>query len=320
MSKRKVIIDTDPGYDDTCAIALASLSSEKIDLLAITTVAGNQTSEKVSKNALNLANYLGLTCPIGKGMTGPLFSPLVVAPHVHGETGLDNVNLSPSLNTTSFDKRHAVNLIIDLCKENPPNSITLVTIGPLTNIAMALKLEPEIKKHIQEISIMGGSILYGNCTPAAEFNIHADPEAAQIVFSSGIPIKMHGLDVTVPCFCTEEVIQRMKKLGTKHGEMFCQCVSNCNENLRKCFPHVKWSSAHDSVAVMGVIDDSMISYKDMYVEVETLKGCCYGRTVCDQFGSMGKKSNAKVAVNIDVNKFWDTVEKIYSKGPALENK
>ena len=181
-SKRKIIIDTDPGYDDACAIALAGLS-DKFEILGITTIAGNQTIENVTKNALNLVSFLNINCPVAKGMPGPLIKKLTVG-KVHGETGLDNIEFPKNLANKEPDKRNAVQFIIDTCLNN--DKITLITIGPLTNIAMAIKLEPKIKKYIELISIMGGSIGCGNVTPAAEYNIYADPESAQIVFSSGI--------------------------------------------------------------------------------------------------------------------------------------
>lgn len=190
MSKRKVIIDTDPGYDDACAIALASIS-DKFEILGITTIAGNQTIENVTKNALNLVSFLNMNCPVAQGMAGPLIKELTVG-KVHGETGLDNINFPE--NNRKPDKRNAIQFIIDSCLEN--NKITIITIGPLTNIAMAIKLEPKIKEHIELISIMGGSINVGNVNPAAEYNVYADPESAHIVFSTGINIKMNGLDVT----------------------------------------------------------------------------------------------------------------------------
>jgi len=192
MSKRKVIIDTDPGYDDACAIALAGIT-DKFEILGITSVAGNQTIEKVTQNALAIASYLNISAPVCQGVSGPLIKPIQVAPLIHGITGLDNVNLPPH-NKVKGEK-NAINFIIDSCLSN--DKITLVTIGPLTNVALAIKLCPEIKSHIELISIMGGSANIGNCTPAAEFNIFADPEAAHIVLSSGVKIKLNTLDVTL---------------------------------------------------------------------------------------------------------------------------
>ena len=166
MSKRKIIIDTDPGYDDALAIVLASLSNQ-FEILGITTVAGNQSIDKVTKNALNITSFLNISCPVAKGASEPLIRPLVVAT-VHGVTGLDNINFEP--HNRKIHEKNAVNFIIDSCLNN--DKITIVTIGPLTNIALALKLAPEIKSHIELISIMGGSASAGNVTPAAEFNIY----------------------------------------------------------------------------------------------------------------------------------------------------
>ena len=309
MSKKKVIIDTDPGYDDACAIAIAALS-DNIEIIGITAVAGNQTIEKVSKNALNISSYFNINCTVAKGMGGPLLKPLKVA-LVHGESGLDNINLETNNPKKELDKRHAVNLIIDLCLEN--DKVTIIAIGPLTNIAMALKLEPKIISHIELISIMGGSINLGNVTPSAEFNIYGDPEAAQIVFSSGVKeIRMNGLDVTLKTNVDGKIVEKFKNIKTKSSELFLNCMKNCGDLCFKFFG-VKYQAMHDAVAVVSVIDDSVVKYKKVYVEVDINRGCSYGRTVCDIGGVLKKEPNVCVGVEIDVDKFWDIVEKAYKK-------
>ena len=309
MSKRKVIIDTDPGYDDCCAIAIAALS-DKVEIIGITSVAGNQTIEKVTKNALNISTYFNLQCPVAQGMTGPLLKPLEVA-LVHGESGLDNINLETDNPKKELDKRHAVNLIIDLCLQN--DKVTIIAIGPLTNVAMALKLEPKIISHIELLSIMGGSINLGNVTPSAEFNIHGDPEAAQIVFSSGLKeIRMNGLDVTLKTNVDEKIVERFEKIKTKTSEIFLNCMKNCADLIFKFFG-VKYQAMHDAVAVVSVIDDSVVKYKKVYVEVDINRGCSYGRTVCDMIGCLKKEPNVNVGVEIDLDKFWDIVENAYKK-------
>ena len=306
MSKRKVIIDTDPGYDDACAIALASLT-DKFEILGITTIAGNQTIENVTKNALNLASYLNINCPVAKGMPGPLIKNFTVG-KVHGETGLDNIQLTKNNNTC--DKRNAIQFIIETCLQN--EKITLITIGPLTNIAMAIKLEPKIKEHIELISIMGGSIGCGNVTPDAEYNIYADPESAYIVFSSGIKIKMNGLDVTNLTTPSEEIFERFEKINTKSSKLFLDCMKNLSFFMNKFFDK-KYGSMHDSVAVLTLIDESLIKYKKAFVEVDLNKGISYGRTNCTLFGEKVKDSNVEVAVEIYLNKFWDLIEELYKK-------
>ena len=306
MSKRKVIIDTDPGYDDACAIALASLT-DNFEILGITTIAGNQTIENVTKNALNLASYLNLNCPVVKGMSGPLIKNLTVG-KVHGETGLDNIEFPQ--NNKELDKRNAVQFIIDTCLQN--DKITLITIGPLTNIAMSLKLEPKIKKHIEVISIMGGSIGYGNITPAAEYNIYADPESAYIVFSSGINIKMNGLDVTNLTVPNEEILERFKNVKTKSSKLFLDCMKNLSFFMNKYF-NKNYGSMHDSVAVLTLVDENLIKYKKAVVEVDINKGSSYGRTNCNIYGKNAEESNIEVAVEIDIKKFWNIIEELYKK-------
>ena len=306
MSKRKVIIDTDPGYDDACAIALASIT-DKFEILGITTIAGNQTIENITKNALNLVSYLNLNCPVAKGMPGPLIKKLTVG-KVHGETGLDNIEFPK--NNKEPDKRNAVQFIIDTCLQN--DKITLITIGPLTNIAMALKLEPKIKQHIELISIMGGSIGCGNITPAAEYNIYADPESAYIVFSSGINIKMNGLDVTNLTVPNEEILERFKNINTKSSKLFLDCMKNLSFFMNKYFKK-NFGSMHDSVAVLTLVDESLIKYKKAVVEVDINRGSSYGRTNCNIYAEKAAESNIEVAVEIDIKKFWNIIEELYKK-------
>ena len=306
MNKRKVIIDTDPGYDDACAIALASLS-DKLEIIGITTEAGNQTIEKVTKNALNLVSFFNIKCPVAKGMSQPLLKKLVTG-KVHGETGLDNIKFAE--NNLELDKRNAVQFIIDSCLQN--DKITLITIGPLTNIAMAIRLEPKIKSHIELISIMGGSIGCGNVTPAAEYNVYADPESAYIVFDSGIPIKMNGLDVTNLTVPNDEIIGKFSKINTKSSKLFVDCMKNLAFFMNKYFGK-NYGSMHDSVAVLTLIDESLVKYKKAIVEVDTSRGCSYGRTNCDIYSEKAKISNIEVAVEIDIKKFWDIIEELYKK-------
>jgi ribosylpyrimidine nucleosidase len=307
MSKRKIIVDTDPGYDDACAIALAGLS-DKFELIGITSVAGNQTIDKVTKNALNLASYFNISAPVAKGSSGPLIKPLEVAV-VHGKSGLDNIDFQP--HNKVIHEKNAVNFIIDSCLSN--EKISIITIGPLTNVALALKLCPEIKSHIDVISIMGGSANMGNVTPAAEFNIYADPEAAHIVLSSGVKIKLNTLDVTLLTTLNDGIMERFEKIGTKSSKLFIDINKNYARLLNENFG-IKFGSMHDSVAVITLIDESIVKYKKAKVEVDLSHGCSYGRTNCNFHIKQGiEDSNVEVSVEIDVDKFWNTVEEIYKK-------
>ena len=306
MSKRKVIIDTDPGYDDACAIALAGIS-DKFEILGITTVAGNNTIENVTKNALNLVSFLNINCPVAQGISGPLIKELVIG-KVHGEKGLDNV-VFPE-NDKKPDKKNAIQFIIDSCLEN--DKITIITIGPLTNVAMAIKLEPKIKEHIELISMMGGSIGVGNMNPAAEYNVLADPESAHIVFSSGIKIKMNGLDVTNLTMPNEKIIERFEKINTKSAKLFVDCMKNLSFYMTKYY-NKKYGCMHDSVAVLTLIDENLIEYQKAVVEVDLSHGISYGRTNCNVYAENVNDSNVEVAVKIDIDKFWDLIEEIYKK-------
>ena len=308
MSKRKIIIDTDPGYDDACALAIASIT-DKLEILGITTVAGNQTIEKVTNNALAIASYLNISAPVYQGASSPIVKPIEVATSVHGITGLDNVNLPP--HNKVKEEKNAINFIIDSCLSN--DKITLVTIGPLTNIALALKLCPEIKSHIELISIMGGSANIGNCTPAAEFNIYADPEAAHIVINSGVRIKLNTLDVTNLTILNDKIMERFDKIGTKSSKLFYDCNRNYGNNMKKFFG-VEYGSMHDSVAVATLIDESIVKYKKAKVEIDLSHGISYGRTNCN-FRDLKaqKESNIEVSTEIDLDKFWNLVEELYKK-------
>ena len=308
MSKRKIIIDTDPGYDDTCAIGLASIS-DKLEILGITSVAGNQTIENVTKNALDIASYFNISAPVAQGASCPIVKPLQVAESVHGKTGLDNINIPPH-NKVKHEK-NAINFIIDTCLSN--DKITIVTIGPLTNIALALKICPEIKSHIELLSIMGGSAGLGNVTPAAEFNVFHDPEAAHIVFNSGVKIKLNSLDVTNPTILSDKLMERFEKIGTKSSKLFVECNKNYGKNMKKFFG-IEYGSMHDSVAVVTLIDESIVKYKKAKVEVDLSHGPSYGRTNCN-FRDLNaqKESNIEVSTEIDLEKFWNLVEELYKK-------
>ena len=249
-----------------------------------------------------------MSAPVVQGVSGPLIRPLEIG-EVHGKSGLDNVNI-PTSNKTKHEK-NAINFIIDSCLNN--DKITIITIGPLTNIALALKLAPEIKSHIELISIMGGSASAGNVTPAAEFNVYADPEAAHIVLSSGIKIKLNTLDVTNKTILSDEIIERFEKIGSKCSKLFVECNKNYAKFMRQLIG-IQFGSMHDSVAVLTLIDESIIKYKKAKVEVDLSHGCSYGRTNCDFFDKEAiEKSNIEVSMEIDINKFWNLYEELYKK-------
>ncbi len=303
--KLKLIMDSDPGHDDAVAIMLAG-KSPKLDLLGISSCSGNQSIEKTTHNALSLCQYLGINVPVAQGSPKPLFKEPMYCPQIHGESGLDGFTFPPL--TKKVDSRTGCDFIIETCLAN--KEVVLVPTGPLTNIALALQKNPAIKSHIKEIMLMGGSIGSGNVTPAAEFNIVVDPEAADIVFHSGLSVYMNGLDVTRQVLVTEEVIARMAKIHNKASDLFVALMKQYNINQKKTFQWSKGGPLHDPVTIVSLIDPSVVTYEYMNVGIDLSKGPSYGRTNCDRFGYLHLQPNAYVAVAINVEKYWDTIESV----------
>jgi len=303
MGKRKVILDCDPGHDDAVAIMMAG-RHPGLDLLGITVVAGNQTLEKTARNALNICQYLDLDVPVYAGMGLPMVRSQIVAEDHHGESGLDGPVFEP-LNR-EVEPEHAVKYLIDTLMAGD-GDITLVPTGPLSNIAMAMRIEPKIIPKIREIVLMGGAYQLGNVTPAAEFNILADAEAAYIVFNSGAPVVMMGLEITNQVQCTWKIVERMEKPGNKASKLFVDMMGFFIKTQQRIFGF-DGGPLHDPTCVAWLIDPSCIELREMYTEVELRSEKCYGRTICDYFGVTGKAPNSRVAVSIDQAKFWDIVE------------
>ena len=303
MEKRKIILDCDPGHDDAVAIMMAA-KHPKFDLLGVTIVAGNQTLAKTAFNALNVCQALGLDIPVYAGMGVPMVRKQIVAADIHGETGLDGPVFAPL--SKKIEAEHAVQFIIDALMSSS-GDITLVPTGPLTNIAMAMRLEPKIVPKIQEIVLMGGAYQLGNTTPAAEFNILADAEAGYVVFSSGVPVVMMGLDITNQVQCVPQTVARMEKINNKASKLFADMMNFVIKTQHAAFGF-DGSPLHDPTCIAWLIDPSCIELKDMHTEVEIRSEKCYGRTLCDYFGTTGNAPNSKVAVSINHEKFWNIVE------------
>jgi ribosylpyrimidine nucleosidase len=304
MGKRKIILDCDPGHDDAVAIMMAA-RHPKLDLLGITVVAGNQTLAKTAVNALNVCQYLDIDVPVFAGCSIPMVRQRqVIADNIHGKTGLDGPVFEPL--TKQLDSRHAVQFIIETLMKSD-GDVTLVPTGPLTNIAMAMRLEPKIVDKIYEIVLMGGSYQLGNVTPAAEFNIFADAEAAYVVFTSERPIVMMGLDLTRQALCYPKIVECMRSIDNKAGKLFADLMQYFCMTQKKVFG---WEGGplHDPTTIAYLIDPSCIETKEMFSEVEIRSEKCYGRTLCDYFGMTGKAPNSKVAVKLDVEKYWSIVE------------
>ena len=303
MEKTKIILDCDPGHDDAVAITLAA-NSDKIDLLGITVVAGNQTLEKTQINARNVCQWLGVDVPVYAGCGQPMVREKMIAGDIHGETGLDGPAFPPL--TKELEKEHAVNFIIKTLMESD-GDITMVTTGPMTNLAMAMRMEPAIIPKIKQIVLMGGAYTNGNVTPAAEFNIIADADAAYVCFTSGRPITMMGLDVTRKVLCYPEIVDRMEKIGNKASKLFADLMRFFCKTQKEVFG---WEGGplHDPVTIAWLIDPSVVTLKPMHVDIDIRSVQSYGRTNCDFFGYGGQEPTANVAIDIDAAKFWDIVE------------
>ena len=302
MQKEKIILDCDPGHDDAVAIMLAAINP-KIELLGITVVAGNQKLEKTVNNALKVCNHLNLNVPVYSGMSRPMIREQLIADDIHGETGLDGPKFEEL--KIKAENKHAVNFIIDTLM-NSNEKVTLVPTGPLTNIGMAIRFEPKIIEKINRIVLMGGSYQLGNMTPAAEFNILADPDAAHIVFSSGVKLVMMGLDLTRQASATKEVVEKIKSLNNKASKLFVDLMEFFAASQKNVFG---WTAppVHDPTTIAYIIDPECIEVKSMFCEIELWSERSYGRTLCDYFGILKKKPNVDVAVKLDFDRFWNLV-------------
>ena len=294
-----IIIDCDPGHDDAFAILLAARAPE-LKLLAITCVAGNQTLDKTSLNTrrvMTVGQIRGV--PVAAGMATPLVRPLVTAPYAHGESGLDGYDFGPP--EVELVPEHAVDLIIRTVKESA-EPVTLVPVGPLTNIAMAFLKAPEIKAKIPRIVLMGGAVGLGNVTPSAEFNIYVDPEAAALVFEAGVPITMVGLDVTYQARVRAADRQRIRAFGTPVGAMVADLMDWFGRGSEERFGS-EGTVVHDALAVAAVIRPNLLETKHVNVVVEAGTKYTDGRTVCDIRGSSKREPNADVALGVDRDAF-----------------
>lgn len=292
-----VIIDCDPGHDDAIALLLA-FASERLDVKAVTIVAGNQTQEKTLNNALKVLSFAGVDVPVAKGDDKPLMRDLIIAPEVHGDSGLDGPEL-PESDLQAVDMS-AIELIAKTVRESDKR-VTLIPTGALTNIAKFLLCYPELKEKIERISLMGGACFGGNWSPAAEFNILVDPEAADIVFKSGIPITMSGLDVTHKALIYDEDVERIRNVGGKVAVMVAELLDFFAKfHMDMGF---KGSPLHDPCAVAWVIEPSIMTTKKLHVDIETKGEHTLGATVVDYYDVLKKEKNVDVAFDIDRERF-----------------
>ncbi|WP_327351166.1 nucleoside hydrolase [Streptomyces sp. NBC_01304] len=298
-----VILDCDPGHDDAFNILLAA-ANPAVELLAITTVAGNQTLEKTTLNARRVCSTAGITgVPIAAGRDRPLHGTASVAEKIHGESGLDGPEFGePSV---PLDARDAITLIRETLLAHP-TPVTLVPTGPLTNIAALLLAHPRLAERIERIVLMGGSTGRGNTTPAAEFNIHCDPEAADVVFSSGLPITMMGLNASHQVLATDEVIGRVEALATPLSRTCAQLLRFFADGYREVFGFPA-PPLHDPLTVAHLIEPKLVELVTANVVVELTGTHTRGATVVDLHGVTGRPANAQVGVTVDAPAFWDLI-------------
>ena len=295
-----VILDCDPGHDDAIALLLA-LGSPQLRLLGVTTVSGNQTLEKTTANAIRVLDHVGRDeVPVAAGTPRPLVRARHTAAEVHGETGLDGPSLPPP--SRAPEPEHAIDWIAKTVAASA-EPVTLVATGPLTNVALLLARYPQLEADLERIVLMGGAIGAGNTTPAAEFNIWADPEAASRVFQSGVDLTMVGLDVTHQALMTPVHTERLAAAG-KAGKLVADLFSFYAQFHHR---HYGWDGApvHDAVAMAHVLDPTLLTTKHCGVVVDTGPELSRGRTNADLRSTLGWTPNCHVAVDVDAERFFE---------------
>ena len=300
----KIIIDTDPGQDDAVAILLALASPDEIAVLGITTVAGNVPLALTEKNARIICELAGRPdIAVFAGCDRPLVQPLVTAEHVHGKTGLDGIALPYP--TMPLQAAHAVDFIIDTLRAEPSGSVTLCPLGPLTNIATAFTRAPDIMARVKEIVLMGGAYFeVGNITPAAEFNIYVDPEAAEIVFQSGVPLVVMPLDVTHKVLTTRPRIDAIRAIGSP----VAHAVASWTDFFER-FDMAKYGAEgaplHDPCVIAYLLAPGLFTGRHINVEIETTSPLTRGMTVADWWGVTKRPKNAMFMGDVDAAGFYD---------------
>ena len=301
---KKIILDCDPGHDDAIALLLAH-GNPNIELLAVTTVVGNQTLDKVTRNALSVARIANITnVPFAAGAVRPLVRNVEIAPDIHGDSGLDGPVLPEP--TIQLDNRHAIDLIIDTIMSHPPKTVTLVPTGGLTNIAMAVRKEPKIVERVKEVVLMGGGYHVGNWSAVAEFNIKIDPEAAHIVFNEKWPVTMVGLDLTHQALATPEVIEKIKAIKTKPAKFVLEMLEFFGKMYKQA-QGFTYPPVHDPCAVAYVINPELIKTKRVPVDIELTGTLTLGMTVADFRFPPDDNCHTQVATELDHTGFWDLI-------------
>lgn len=311
---QKIIIDTDPGQDDAVAILLALASPDELEVLGITTVAGNVPLHRTSLNARKILELAGRTdIGIYAGCARPLFRDLVTAEHVHGPTGLDGPTFGDP--TVPLRGQHAVDFIIETLRASEAGTITLCVLGPLTNIAMALVKAPDVAERVRQIVLMGGAYFeVGNITPAAEFNIFVDPEAADVVLRSGIPVVMLPLDLTHKVLATKPRIERIRAIGNRAGQAVVEMLAFSEQfDLKK----YGWNGAplHDPCVIAYLLKPELFQGRTINVTVETTSPLTKGMTVADWWQITERPRNVLFLKDADHDGFYDLLTERLSRLP-----
>lgn len=310
--KKQIILDCDPGQDDAVALALAMAAKDEIDLLGVTTVAGNVPLNLTQRNARIMCDICHRTdIKVYAGAEKPMAQPLVTAEHVHGKSGLDGIVIYEP--TTPLEEKHAVDFIIETCLAADNNSIFLVTTGPLTNIGLAIERAPAILSKIKEIILMGGALREGgNITPSAEFNIYVDPEAAQIVLRCGCPIVMMSLDVTHQVLTTRKRVDAIRNLDSTVGEPIASLIEFYERYDEEKY-HLDGAPLHDPCTIAYLIKPDLFSLKEVNVEVETEGDFTRGTTVVDYWDVTERTPNVQWAHSVDDEGFFKLLNMYLSK-------
>jgi purine nucleosidase/pyrimidine-specific ribonucleoside hydrolase len=300
MDALPIILDCDPGHDDALAMILAA-KNPALKLLGITTVSGNGGISKVTLNARRIATLANIDVPIAEGAGKSILGAFEEANDIHGESALDGAELpEPKIELSPL---HAVDLIAKLIRESD-KSVTLIATGPLTNIALFLKMHPRLKPKISEIVFMGGSASRGNRTPYAEFNIWMDPEAAEVVLQSGLPLTMCGLDVTHQALVTPDIFNELDRMNSKLSKIIIGLLKFFAKTYDEVF-EMPDPPLHDPVAVALLIDRTVVKTRMVNVEVELSGTLTRGATVVDLHNRLGRSANCNVALELDRSKFWN---------------
>lgn len=302
---KNIIMDCDPGHDDAVALIIAGAKISPLNILAVTTVAGNQSVDKNTINALNVLDIMNRgDIPVSTGATRPLIKEASFAESIHGESGLDGPTL-PKVPTLKASSKHGVSVIIDEVQQST-QPVTLVATGPLTNIAMALIQEPSIVNNIKEIVIMGGGT-FGNWTPTAEFNIWVDAEAARRVFESGIPIIVFGLDVTHQLLADDQVIHRFSQINNKVSNLVVDLLKFFKSTYKEQFD-MDGGPIHDACTILYLLKPEIFNLQHTYIQIEDSSPLTYGTMSVDLLNTYHKEPNAHFATSVNTELAWNLIE------------